>query len=67
MICSAVVRNPLLTELSRNILVANREQHDGCSVEKGACGVDGGLEVFCQSPISPNPGKEPVDYRAPRG
>ena len=46
--------------------IRRHEQHDGCGVEEGACGVDGGLEVFCQSPISPNPGKEPFDDPAPR-
>jgi hypothetical protein len=28
--------------------------------------VDRGLEVFCQSPISPNPSKEPFDDPTPR-
>ena len=46
--------------------IRRHEQHDGCGVEEGACGVDGVLEVFCQSPISPNPGKEPLDDPAPR-
>src|SRR4029077_11021908 len=42
------------------------EQHDGCGVEEGACGVDGSLEVFCQSPISPDPREEPLDDPTPR-
>jgi hypothetical protein len=29
--------------------------------------VDGGLEVFCQSPIAPNPGEEPFDVIAQKG
>ena len=42
------------------------EQHDGCGVEEGACGVDGGLEVLCQPSIAPNPGEEPFDDPAAR-
>ena len=32
----------------------------------GARGADGGLEVFCQPPIAPDPGEEPLDDPAPR-
>ena len=42
------------------------EQRDGCGVEEGACGVDGGLEVFCQPSIAPDPREEPLDDPAPR-
>src|SRR4029077_21131657 len=42
------------------------EQHDGCGVEEGACGVDCGLEVLCQSPIAPDPREEPLDDPTPR-
>src|SRR5258708_17060572 len=42
------------------------KQHDGCGVEEGACGADGGFEVLCQPPIAPNPRKEPLDDPAPR-
>jgi hypothetical protein len=33
---------------------------------EGACGVDGELEVLCQPPVSPDPGKEPLDDPTPR-
>ena len=33
---------------------------------KGACGADGGLEVFCQPSIAPDPGEEPLDDPTPR-
>ena len=42
------------------------EQHDGCGVEEGGCGVDGSLEVFCQPPIAPDPREEPLDDPSPR-
>jgi hypothetical protein len=32
---------------------STHEQHNGCGVEEGACGVDGGLEVLCQPSLSP--------------
>jgi len=35
--------------------------HDGCDVEEGACGVDGGLEVLCQPSIAPKSCEEPLD------
>jgi hypothetical protein len=41
--------------------VLQYERHDGCSVEKGACGVDSGLAVLYQSSIEPDPRVEPLD------
>src|SRR5208282_4655393 len=35
-------------------------------VEEGACGVDGGLEVFCQPSIASDPREEPFDDPAAR-
>ena len=37
------------------------DQHDGCGVEEGACGIDGGLEVLCEQSIARDPGEEPLD------
>jgi len=44
----------------------SHEQHDGCGVDEGACGADGGFEVLCQPPIAPDPREEPLDDPAPR-
>jgi len=43
----------------------SHEQHDGCGVDEGACGADGGFEVLCQPPIAPDPREEPLDDPAP--
>ena len=37
------------------------DQHDGCGVEEGACGIDGDLEVLCEQSIARDPGEEPLD------
>jgi hypothetical protein len=42
------------------------EQHNGCGVEEGARGVDGGLEVLCQPSIASDPREEPLNDPAPR-
>jgi hypothetical protein len=38
--------------------VLQYERHDGCSVEKGACRVDSGVQVLYQSSIEPDPREE---------
>jgi hypothetical protein len=56
------------TSKSRFSILMKRErsdQQDGCGVE-GACGLDSGLEVFCQTSIAPDPGEEPLDDPTPR-
>ncbi len=47
---------------------ANRlsEEHDGGGVEKGARGVDSGLEILCRSSVPPNPSEEPLYDPTPR-
>jgi hypothetical protein len=59
---SKTKQSPLNVELERD---PTHEQHDGCGVEEGARGADGGFEVLRQPPIAPDPGKEPLDDPAP--
>ena len=41
------------------------EEHDGGSVEEGRGRGDGSFEVFCEPPVSIDPGEEALDDPAP--